>query len=170
VAHAEIEEQIENLRRFSLFSAFVLFLVLLVVWRTGGDPKYGTLRYNLLMPCFALSSWCFILAILGFGRRWLGFTNPFIRYSNEAVLPFYVLHQTIILSIGYLVVQWSIPDLLKFMIIALLSFLTILTIYEFLIRRNNVMRFLFGMRMRVTADIAKTAEPATRGIRATLGS
>jgi glucan biosynthesis protein C len=169
VARPQTAEQIQNLRRFSLSIAVVLFLALLVGWRAGGDPKYGTLRYALLMPCFALSSWCFILAILGFGRCWRRSTDSFLRYSNEAVLPFYVLHQTIILSIGYLVVRWSIPDLLKFVIIALSSFVIILTVYEFLIRRNNVMRFLFGMRMRVVAGLATPVESATRSINPAVG-
>jgi len=169
VARPEMEEQIQNLRRFSLTSAIVLFLVLLVAWKTGGDPQYGRLRYSLLMPCFALSSWCFILAILGFGHRWLGFTNSFVQYSNEAVLPFYILHQTVILSLGYLVVQWAIPDPLKFAAIAFSSFLIIVSVYEFLIRRNNVLRFLFGMRMRKVADRARPTEPATQSINVAAG-
>jgi hypothetical protein len=167
VDRPQAEEQIQNLRRFSLNSAIVLFLVLLVLWKAGGDPKYGTARYSLLMPCFALSSWCFVMAILGLGRRWLGFTNSFVRYSNEAVLPFYALHQTIILSVGYLVVRWAIPDLVKFVVIALSSFLIIVTIYEFLIRRNNPMRFLFGMRMRVGAGRGSPTEPAMASSNAT---
>jgi glucan biosynthesis protein C len=158
VALPEMEEEIQKLHRLSLNGAVLLFLVLLVVWRAGGDPKYGSLRYWLLMPCFALSSWCFVLAFLGLGHRWLGFTNSFVRYSNEAVLPFYALHQTIILSVGYLVVRWAIPDPVKFVLIALSSFVIIVTIYEFLVRRNNVMRFLFGMRMPVAANIVRPTE------------
>ncbi len=30
------------------------------------------------------------------------------RYTNEAVLPFYVLHQTPIVIIGFYVVQWDL--------------------------------------------------------------
>ena len=67
---------------------------------------------------------------------------------HEAVLPFYILHQTVILSIGYLVVRWPIPDMAKFVVIAASSFTVIVTIYEFIVRRYNVMRFLFGMKLR----------------------
>jgi glucan biosynthesis protein C len=52
----------------------------------------------------------------------------------------------VILSVGYFVVQWAIPDLLKFVIIATISFAIIMLLYEFLVRRFNVLRFLFGMR------------------------
>ncbi len=47
---------------------------------------------------------------------------------------------------GYFVVQWPIPDLLKWAIILLVSLAIIMLLYEFLIRRFNVMRFLFGLK------------------------
>jgi len=50
------------------------------------------------------------------------------------------------LGIGYFVTQWQIPDFLKWIIIAAISFLVIMALYEFAIRRFNVMRFLFGMK------------------------
>jgi hypothetical protein len=61
-------------------------------------------------------------------------------------LPFYVLHQTVLLVVGYFVVQWAIPDVLKWAIISSSSLALILLIYDRLIRPHNVLRFLFGMR------------------------
>lgn len=46
----------------------------------------------------------------------------------------------------FFVVQWPIPDLLKFVVIALTSFAIIMILYEFLVRRTTVLRFLFGMK------------------------
>jgi hypothetical protein len=63
-----------------------------------------------------LGSWCWILAIWGFGTQHLAVRTPFLAYTNEAVLPFYVMHQTVLLAIGYFVVQRAIPDLLKFLV------------------------------------------------------
>src|SRR5205085_5024060 len=127
----ETEKQVEKLRSVSSVVAVLLFLSLLGLWQSGGDPKYGTLRYALLMSLFALCSWCFVLAALGLGQRYLRFTNAFVRYGNEAVLAFYVLHQTVILAVGYLVVRLAIPDPLKFLIIAILSFALITALYAF---------------------------------------
>jgi len=36
-----------------------------------------------------------------------------LDYANEAVLPFYILHQTVILAVGFIVLQWGIPDVLE---------------------------------------------------------
>jgi len=74
------------------------------------------------------------------------------------VLPFYILHQTVILSVAYFVVQWAIPDLLKWLIVVPVSFAIIMLLYEFLVRRFNVMRFLFGMKPRPKAAVAQPQE------------
>jgi glucan biosynthesis protein C len=102
-----------------------------------------------------LCSWCWILAILGFGMRHLTRNTPFLKYANQAVLPFYILHQTVLLGVGYFVVGWAIPDLLKYVLITASSFPIILVLYEFLVRRSNLLRVLFGMK-----PLRRAAQPA----------
>lgn len=109
-----------------------------------------------VLDCFVVWSW--LLAVLGFGMKHLNFTNPFLKYANEAALPFYILHQTVVVSLGFFVVQWAIPDLLKYVIILFVSFAVIMGLYEFGVRRFNVMRFLFGMKLLAKAAGALTKE------------
>jgi len=90
--------------------------------------------------------WFVVLTFLGFGRKDFSFSSPLLTYANQAVLPFYILHQPVLLCIGYFVVRWQIPDALKYMVIALPSFFMTVVIYEFLVRRNNLLRPLFGMK------------------------
>jgi hypothetical protein len=123
-------------------------------------PAFGTWRNALGWGVRALSSWCCILAILGFGRKHLSFNTPALKYANEAVLPFYILHQTVLLCVGYFVVQRAIPDLLKWGIILVASFAIIMALYEFLVRRFNPLRFLFGMKLRLNAPVEMPQETA----------
>ena len=51
-----------------------------------------------------------------------------------------------LLSIGYFVTRWPIPDLGKFLLINGTSFILIAVAYEFLIRRVNVLRVAFGIK------------------------
>src|SRR5262249_25953239 len=81
-----------------------------------------------------------------FGMQHLNFNSPRLRYANEAVLPFYVLHQSVLIELGYFVVRWPLPDGMKWLIIALTSFAIVMALYEFLVRRVRVLRFLFGMK------------------------
>jgi peptidoglycan/LPS O-acetylase OafA/YrhL len=95
---------------------------------------------------YGLWAWCWVLAILGFGMKHLNYNTPILQRANEAVLPFYILHQPVLLCVGFFVVRWAIPGLLKWLIIMPTSFIIIVALYEFLVRRFNVMRVLFGMK------------------------
>ncbi len=59
-----------------------------------------------------------------------------------------ILHQTIIVLIGFFVVQWNLDIALKYLIISTTSFAAIMAIYELLVRRINILRFLFGLRLK----------------------
>ena len=74
------------------------------------------------------------------------------------MLPFYILHQTVMLCVGYFVVQWPIPDLLKWVIILPSSLVIIMALYEFLVRRFNVMRVLFGLKPLSKQSAARPRE------------
>ena len=87
------------------------------------------------------------MAILGFGRRFLSFKHKLLGFSNELVLPFYILHQTIIVAITFFVVNLNLIAIEKYLIIILASFSTV-SILLLPIRQFNVLRFLFGMRFK----------------------
>ena len=129
MASERLQQSIQRLRWISLLGAIALTIMLIM------DQEH-----------YDLMAWFFILTFLGFGMKHLNFNTPFLKYANEAVLPFYILHQTVLLCVGYFVVQWAIPDLLKWPIIFPLSFVIVMGLYE-LVRRNNILRFLFGMKL-----------------------
>ena len=101
----------------------------------------------------ALNAWAWLIAICGFGSRHLNFSDRFLRYANEAVLPFYILHQTVILVIGFYIVQLNMTIPAKFLIITISSFVTIVALYDLLIKRINVLRFVFGMKFKSSISI-----------------
>jgi glucan biosynthesis protein C len=160
VSDARLQTSVQRLRWPSLALGAVSIGAFLYLPSQLGWPSFGTPRYTLVFGLRALGSWCCVLAILGFGRKHLDFSTPSVKYANEAVLPFYILHQTVLLCVGYFVVQWAIPDLLKWAIILVASFAIIMVLYEFLVRRFNLMRFLFGMKLRPKAPVVLPQETA----------
>jgi hypothetical protein len=99
----------------------------------------------------AVNAWAWLVAILGFGSRYLNFSNGFLKYANEAVLPVYILHQTVMLAAGFYITRLDTAIGTKFVVIAAMSLLVIIGLYELLIRRANTLRFLFGMKTLPTA-------------------
>ena len=116
----------------------------------GYDPMPGnepfSLTYVLYQIVWTITSWSAVVFMLSLGAKYLNFNNKVLAYANEAVLPFYLLHQTVILCVGWFVIGLAIGILPKYMIIAAVSFVLILALYQLLIRPFNIVRFFFGMR------------------------
>lgn len=131
-------ENIKNQRMIALILGIVSHIGLILLQERIG--------YNASMILRAFDMWFWLLAIIGFGSKHLNFNNKLLKRANEAVLPFYILHQTVILILGYFVIQLNISIFFKYIVIGTLSFLTIISLYVFLVRRYIPLRFLFGMR------------------------
>jgi hypothetical protein len=120
----------------------------LIVVGLGFDPVPGqgfSLVYMLWESAWSIISWSAVVFILSLGAKALNFSNKTLAYSNEAVLPFFLFHQTIILIVGWFVLPWDMSNLPKFLIIAVVSFALTMALYEAFVRRFNVVRFFFGM-------------------------
>ena len=119
------------------------------------DPGHGfSALYVVWQIVWCTINWSAVVFMLALGARYLNFTNRLLVYSNEAVLPFYLFHQTIILIVGWFVLPLEMSNLAKFLIIAVVSFPLILVLYEVFVRHIGFMRFLFGMP-------PKKVQPAT---------
>ncbi|KMS73888.1 membrane protein [Streptomyces viridochromogenes] len=101
---------------------------------------------------FSAAGWCLVMAILGAldrpreqqpaGAR----PSPLMAYLGVAALPMYVLHQPVVVAVAYGVVGWSAPIVVEYAVIVAGSFAVILVLYESVVHRTRVTRFLFGMR------------------------
>jgi glucan biosynthesis protein C len=158
VSHEGLQKSIQRFRWLSLALVVVLMASLFILLMSIGEPPSGTALYTLGRTLWGLWSWCWVLAILGFGMKHLNSNRPHLSYANQAVLPFYILHQPVLLCVGYFVVQWNIPPVLKFVIIDAISFAIIMALYEFVVRRFNVTRALFGMKLLVRTPVAQIRE------------
>jgi glucan biosynthesis protein C len=106
---------------------------------------------DVIMSAYAegFVSWFVVLAFMAYGRRVLSFTNRFLGYFSEGAYPLYILHQTVIVFVGFFVLQLALPVIGQFMLILSFSLLGSVLIYDLLVRRNRITRFLFGMKTRV---------------------
>ena len=90
--------------------------------------------------------WFSVLMSVAYGYRYLNVNRSYLPSLNEAVYPFYILHQTVIIVIGYYILQMNLGLYTGFWIISGLTFLICAGLYVFLIRPFGVMRLLFGVK------------------------
>jgi glucan biosynthesis protein C len=131
----------------ALLVGLVLLVTLLTIWAT--DLVLPMWAWLLLGAVYdGPLAWSLLIAILGFGRRYLNFSHPVLRYASEVAYPFYILHQTVIVTIGCFVVQWTMGIWPQFLVISIVAASTTVLLYEVLVKRTNVTRFLFGMKLK----------------------
>jgi hypothetical protein len=98
-----------------------------------------------IVSMFIAYSW--ILFFLGFFAKHMNFKHSILVPANVSILPIYVLHQTLIIVIGYYVVNTDLSIFLKFIIIAFTAIPASVLLYK-IIQTNNVLRFLFGLKKK----------------------
>jgi len=108
---------------------------------------------------FAVCGWCWAAFTLFIGVRFLNFTNGLLRYGQEAIVPFFVVHQPVIITIAYFVVQLNAGPIPKLLIVVIGSFAVSLALYQLVIRRVRVLRVAFGMKQGLKG--AMPVGPAT---------
>jgi hypothetical protein len=124
----------------------VVTLFPLVGWApTMGEGPAGSLDLAFKWGWRTLNGWFWLVAILGFGARHLNRPHPLLAYAGPAVLPFYILHQPLIVVLAYWLRGWPLAILPEYLLLASAVFVLAMGLYHFAIRRSRVLRFVFGM-------------------------
>jgi glucan biosynthesis protein C len=142
-------QNIERNRKLNLKIAFFSFIFINYLRWNELEPVWNFDTANVLfLGLLALSAWFWVIALLGYAKRYLNFTNKFLKFANEAIYPFYILHQTFIVIIAYYIIQVQDDILSKYLFLAMVSFILSFGVYVFLIKPYNIARFLFGMKAK----------------------
>jgi hypothetical protein len=145
ISSSPVQEAIVRGRRVSLALALVLTLASPFVagWvEEGPNPVV----FAMVMVLVSVLSWSSLLAIFGYGMRYLNANHPWLSQAREAVLPFYILHQPVLLILGSFVIPLPLSILAKWLLITPAAFAISLAVYEYGVRRWNPLRRLFGLK------------------------
>jgi hypothetical protein len=130
-----------------IVASFGVGSLLFVDWlHIPRSPAASTLREVSFALLWSLNIWCWLIAVLYIGVRWLDHPNKIVSYANESVLPFYVVHHPVVITVAAFVVTWALPAWVKFPILLVTSLAITVGIYDLGIRRWNFMRMLFGLK------------------------
>lgn len=136
----QLLEILERRRREWLVGAVVLTVVFYAV--RGLKLHVGWVVGSSINSYFGM---LWIFTLVGFARRHLSRDSAVLRYANEAVYPFYIVHQTITVSAGYVIADWELAPAIKLPLLAGVTFFGSWAVFE-LVRRTAVTRLLFGLK------------------------
>jgi hypothetical protein len=129
------------------YCAFIAFYNL--VWSDvihGVPPEnenilmLGMFNYSLLRVLGGLT-------IFAVAHKFLNVKSTRLSYFNDAVYPFYILHQTFILVIGYNLSKLHLGPIVEPILLIILTVSSCFVGYE-LIRRTELLRPFFGLKMK----------------------
>lgn len=126
----------------------VLSTIGYIVWvKYNGFPMNVSLNWAIFMILRVVLVWNMIFFILYLGDKYLNFSNRTLQYTSKASMPFYVLHQPIIILLGFFIynLEWTVPVKLAFLVPV--SFFIIIFLYHFIIQRVNLLCVLFGLKV-----------------------
>jgi glucan biosynthesis protein C len=114
-------------------------------------PVYNKVTEKLLFGfVLVLNYWSWLLAVLGYAGAYLAKTNsPLLRYCNDAVLPWYILHQTLIILCAAWLKPLAMPVAIEFPLVLAGTVAGCWLGYE-VIRRSAVLSWCFGLSSKKT--------------------
>jgi len=136
----------EAMRKYRLFYLAEVIAFTIIMFKVPYMFKSEALSDTLWDVSSIFVAWSCGITAIGFAKQYLNKNSETRRHSSEAIYPFYLLHQPVIVVTGYYIIQFDIPVLWKAIIIIVTSFTLIVVIYWYLIRPFNLLRIIFGMK------------------------
>lgn len=138
-------------RKIWLLLAIISYTLLIIRFNRawGFDIAYNDA--SMVTQFFISAIWSvnkvfWLLTVLGFSGAYLNKKHPILTYMNEAVLPWYILHQSLIIIFAMWLAKFELGPILEPIWLIILTFLGCALGYE-LVKRFIVTRFIFGLKI-----------------------
>lgn len=138
---------LQSHRMILLGLSLVSYAALMAVYYVPNEylPADGNVLYPFVTP---VVKWSWIAMLTGMARHYLNNGSNVLNYLNKAVYPFFILHQTVIIILGFYAIDWGMGMAGEFWTIALGTYVICWILYEGIIRHFAFTRLVFGMRAR----------------------
>jgi len=147
--HPALWSELARLRHRSLGMAVFCFAAFVLM-----DQMHDALHlsasvmppYHLCMRALRfLYMWGTIAAVLGWGHHYLNRPFRWLPYAREAVFPWYILHQSVMLALAYWLIPLKLGPVLEPTLTLLGTVAGCALLHEYVIRRTRWLRPLFGL-------------------------
>lgn len=141
---ARVWEPVLHRWRAALIGAAAAFAIIVLLDLTIPGES-GELELLARRAARSVQAWGAIVGLLGFARTRLDFDHPARAYLTEAIFPYYIAHQTIVVATGYALLPLALGAGAEFMIILGATLLGCFATYE-VARRVSWLRPVLGLR------------------------
>ena len=142
--NAATRELIGKHRKYLLFAS----LLMLIPYFFSEGYHETSYSFSAVTIQSTFVGWFWVITFIAYGQRYLNHSHRWLAIINEGIYPFYILHQTVVVIIGYYICQlpWSIAA--KYWSINFLTLAFCVVFYLLCIRPFNFVRIPFGMKLK----------------------
>jgi membrane-bound acyltransferase YfiQ involved in biofilm formation len=137
-------KELERMRWVTAIAAVVCFALFMTRDLLVPDGSFALADETRSLIIYS-NRWLWIIAIFGWGHRLLNRPRRWLSYATQAVYPWYILHQTVIIVIGVNLAGLSLGPVVEPLLVLGGTIAVCFVLYEFVIRRIGILRPLFGV-------------------------
>lgn len=108
------------------------------------NPEYSVYYVIVSIP-LGVSAFSWPLYFVSLFSQKFNFNSKILAELNRSILPVYIVHQSIIVVVGYYIIEYIKNGLFEFLLIVLFTTVLSVLVYNF-IKTFKTTRFLFGMK------------------------
>lgn len=154
--NARFWDAVDRALPWALGAALVLGAGLTVAWMNFDAVAENSVALFVARVLRIVYAWMVIAALLGLAQRFLNRPSPALTYLTEAVFPYYIPHQTIIVAVGYALTRRGLGAWSEFALVLGATLVGCAVLTE-IIRRVPPLRPLFGMKLKRGSAPARAA-------------
>jgi len=150
--HPLIWQRLKNNSTQLLIVSLVCYGVFAAFYNLVWTKQTGDINQLLLLSgtvIYSLNRIVWVMAVLALSFKFLNQNSDRLNYFSQAVYPYYILHQTVIIVVGYEIAQFQLGSILEPTGVLLATFFLCAIGFE-VIRRVDLMRPLFGLKLMVS--------------------
>lgn len=137
-------KSVEKLKKQALIIGLICFSGLIICWQF----EDGYIRHFTEAFLKVTNLWSWILVLFAYAAKYLNRPSKTLAYANQAVYPFYILHQTVTITIAYYLMDLDWGLFPKASILVVGTFGISWLIYDMIILRIPWLHPLFGLKAK----------------------
>ncbi|HTV67757.1 MAG TPA: acyltransferase family protein [Rhizobiaceae bacterium] len=144
---------IENGWRKALWIVIAGAVIIVTARLNYGAVRASDTVWTLVQVIRVVYAWAMIVTLLGMAQSYFNRPSRTLSYFSDAIFPYYILHQTLIVAIGFALLDAGLPAWLEATLVTSGTVLGCIVGYE-LVRRAGPARPLFGLPWKEKAKPA----------------
>ncbi|WP_417450030.1 acyltransferase family protein [Kordiimonas sp.] len=139
--------------RYSLGLAVASGVILTPVWLNWDSLTVDSAAMQVARTARVAYMWWVIAALFGAAERYLNQPSAKLTYLTEAIFPYYILHQTLIVVVGVVLAPYMVGAVPEFLLVTTGTAAGCVLLHEYVIRRVSFLRPFFGLKPKKASPV-----------------